>query len=103
MSRARKSLLGAGVLCAVVAWGAPLRAQGRFVVVARDALAVVPGLTLVTIRDSVQEACYILFVIEDAPPAVTDRPGEPPTLPAAAAIRDAQLQQLSAEFERTQY
>ena len=80
-----------------------MRGQGRFVVVARDALPLVPGLSVVTVRDSVQEACYVLFLIEDAHPAIARDRGELPTLADAAALREARLQELSAEFERMQY
>jgi len=61
----------------------------------------VPGLQIVTLRDTAaQNACYTLFVVE-APPAASQPP--PQAIDSAAAARDQRLQALSADFERAQY
>lgn len=104
MSRAWCFLFAAVMLWAVAVGGAQQRTPGRFVAVTQDALPAMPGLQVVTIRDSVQDACYVLFVMEGEHPASSGDQGEPPpTLAAATALRDAKLQQLGVEFERTQY
>lgn len=102
MSKRQALLVGASALCALLTGGAELRAQGRFVAVTRDEITAVPGLQVVTIRDTVQEACYVLFMIEGARPP-TIQPPEFATLEAAAALRDQRLQELSTEFERALY
>jgi hypothetical protein len=100
MSRRQALLVGASALCALLTGGAELRAQGRFVAVTRDTITAVPGLQIVTIRDTVQEACYVLFMIEGAQPPTIQPPADFATLEAAAALRDHRLQELSTEFER---
>jgi hypothetical protein len=102
MSKRQALLVGASVLCALFTGGAELRAQGRFVAVTRDAITAVPGLQIVTIRDTVQEACYVLFMIEGARPP-TQPHAESATLEAAAALRDQRLWELSTDFERALY
>jgi hypothetical protein len=103
MSRRQRLLVGGSILCALLTGGAELGAQGRFAAVTRDTIAAVPGLQIVTIRDTVQEACYVLFMIE-GPRLPTIQPhAESATLEAAAAFRDHQLQELSTEFERALY
>ena len=71
--------------------------------VTRDALSAVPGLQIITIRDSVQEACYVLFMIEGARSATIQPQADLANLEAAAARRDSRLQELSTSFEHALY
>ncbi len=83
-------------------WGASaLRAQNRFVAVAHDTIAVVPGLDVVTVRDTAQDVCYVLFTFEGDRSAAAPNAAASPA--AAAAERDRRLQDLAAEFDRSQY
>jgi hypothetical protein len=103
MLRAQAVLMGAGALCLLLAGGTDIRAQGRFTAVARSDVESVPRLQIVTIRDTVQQACYIVFMTGGAPKTSGAPRGEPPPLEDPTAVRDRRLQELSTEFERALY
>jgi hypothetical protein len=90
---------GIGALCALLAIGTTLHAQARFEAMTRDAVAAVPGLEVVTIRDNAVNNCYTLFVIHPVRPAQNLDQVEPMSVEGAAAQRDHRLSELSAEFE----
>jgi len=78
-----------------------LHGQQRFAMISREALPLVPGLQIVTLRDTAsQNACYTLFLVE-APAAASQAP--PQTVESATAARDQRLQALAADFERAQF
>ena len=75
-------------------------AQTRFTVLARDAVGVTPHLQILTIRDAVQETCFLLFVIETPAIGAGGEAIVPSDVTAAASQRDNRLAQLSRAYER---
>lgn len=91
------AFLAMAALCAFAAAG--LRAQGRFEVRARERVAAVAGLEIITVHDAALDACYTMFVLQpqgQTLPAPTGRTN----LQEAAVERDRRLAALNAEFER---
>jgi hypothetical protein len=89
------------VTCFVLLTSGALGAQARFEAMSRDAVAAVPGLQVITIRDNTLNACYTLFVIDAAPPLQPLPPIETRSVQNAAAERDRRLSELSTELEKT--
>ena len=79
--------------------GGVATAQARFDVAAEEVLPAVDGLRIVTVRDTVLNVCYALFVLDARSPAArTANPG-PPNIAAAAGERDRRLSALARDFE----
>jgi hypothetical protein len=95
----QQRIVGIVALCALLATGRTFHAQARFEAVTHDAVPVVPGLEVVTIRDKVVNDCYTLFVIHPVRPAQNLDHVEPMSVEGAAAQRDHRLSELSAELE----
>jgi hypothetical protein len=89
------------VLCALLAGAGAVQAQARFDSVTREAVAAVPGLEVLTVRDRALESCYTLFLFQPPSPAAVAPPVDSTTLAAAAAERDSRLDALSADLQRT--
>jgi hypothetical protein len=98
----RLRIIGAVLMSAAIAAGTvqDARAQRRFVFVGSEPQLAVPGLEIVTLRDTVQDACYLLFVMK-GPAAVPQAPSL--ALDAAKAERDRKLAGLAGQFDRAQY
>jgi hypothetical protein len=90
--RARRAV--AVLLCAI-AISSALDAQGRFRALSRDTLG---GLEVVTMLDTAQNACYLLFVA--APASSASSPIDPQLydVASAAAIRDQRLAELNYSY-----
>jgi hypothetical protein len=95
-------MIGAVLMAAAVAAGAvqDAGAQQRFVLVGSEPQLALPGLEIVTIRDTVQDACYLLFVVKGRPAGLEQAPL---ALEAAKAERDRKLAALAGQFDRAQY
>ena len=87
MCRAATVRLAAGVAAALLTAGT-VHAQ-RFDAARRETVAAIPGLDVVTIRDTALNACYTLFIME---------PGVQPARPSRAD--PASLQDLAEERDR---
>lgn len=97
LGRYALAVAGAVVACATIAAGGENRAQSRFTAVSRDSVAGAPGLQIVTLRDTVANACYTVFILEASPSL--GRSGSP-SVEAAADDRDRQLAALIADLDR---
>jgi hypothetical protein len=71
--------------------------QARFQATSREVVGSAPGLQIVTVRDSMLNACYTVFVI-DASSVASPAPAAA-NIEDAARERDQRLSDLSAEFE----
>jgi hypothetical protein len=96
----RYGAVAIGALCAMLAAGATVQAQTRFDSVAREAVAAVPGLEVVSVRDLALGSCYTLFLFQPQLATPVTAPVESTTLDAAAAKRDGRLDALSADLQR---
>lgn len=93
-------LIAGTVLCATLAVAASLHAQTRFTMLSSEVVSVAPNLQVMTIRDVVQNSCYVLFVIE-APASTARRVGvQAADVAAAAQDRDQRLEALSRQYEQ---
>jgi hypothetical protein len=99
MSFQPRLLLYGAVLCAAFINSPGLDAQARFEALSRDAVAAVPGLQVVAVRDATLNVCFTLFVFAPVQPAAPPR-AEPRNISDAATTRDQQLAALGTEFER---
>jgi hypothetical protein len=101
MSRSTTICLAAGV-AAVLLTASTAHAQ-RFDAARREAVAAIPGLDVVTIRDTVLNACYTLFIMESAVQPARPLRADPASVQDLANERDRRLAELLAEYERSQY
>ena len=87
------------VVCFIAA-AANARAQARFDAVDQSGISGVPGLRIITVRDKVLNACYLVFV-GDSGSSATPRPRAAFTdLEQARAARDTRLAELLRGFEQ---
>ena len=100
MTRTRNTTAAIGALCALLAAGATLEAQARFESVTREAVAEVPGLEVVSVRDRALGSCYTLFLFQPLAAAAVTAPVDSPTLEEAAAERDRRLDAIGADLQR---
>jgi hypothetical protein len=85
-----------------------LSAQNRFEALKQDTIPGVGGLRIITVRDTLLDACYTLFMTESST-ADTGAPSAPPIddarqqsiqrLRDAAALHDERISELKAQFE----
>lgn len=94
--------IAACVAAAVLADSPALLAQ-RFDSVKRETVTAIPGLDVVTIRDTVLNACYTLFILEPVVQPARSAPADARSVQDLAQERDRQLAALIAEYERSQY
>jgi hypothetical protein len=97
------------MLCGALLLTAPsLSAQNRFEALKQETVPGVGGLRIVTVRDTLLDACYTLFMTE--PPSTADNAAPPPPiddaqqqsiqrLRDAAALHDEQVVALRTQFE----
>ena len=97
-TRTRIRWFVAAAACALTAVGV-VKAEERFEVTGREPLAAIAGVEIVTVRDTLLNACYTLFVAQPArlPAAPHD---ESTSLHDLATERDRRLSALTDEFER---
>ena len=100
MTERRRTAAAIGASCALLAASATVQAQTRFDSVAREAVAAVPGLEVVSVRDLALGSCYTLFLFQPQSPAPVTAPVDSTTLDAAVAKRDRRLDALSADLQR---
>jgi hypothetical protein len=89
-----------GALCLLLALNATLKAQARFDYVTREAVAAVPGLEVINVRDRAFGSCYTLFLFQPQLMASVTAPVDAQSVLAAAAERDRRLDAVSAELHR---
>jgi hypothetical protein len=89
------TLLAGGLLFG----SATLASQTRFTALSRESVSAVPNLEIVTLRDTVQGACYLLFVTE--PPASPARHFgvEETDITSAAQWRDRRQAEVMEAYE----
>lgn len=100
MREERPTVAAVVALCALFAAGVTAQEQGRFDRVAREAVAAVPGLEVVSVRDRALGSCYTLFLFQPQLVAPVAAPSDAQTVVAAAAERDRRLDAVSAELHR---
>jgi len=100
MTRQRPTATVIGAWCVLLAASATIRAQVRFDAVAREAVAAVPGLEILSVRDQALGSCYTLFLFQPQSPAPVTAPVDSTTLDAAVAERNRRLDALSANLQR---
>jgi hypothetical protein len=100
MSEQRPTVAAVVALFALFASGVTAQAQGRFDAVAREAVAAVPGLEVVSVRDRALGSCYTLFLFQPQLVAPVTGLIDAQTVVAAAAERDRRLDAVSAELHR---
>jgi hypothetical protein len=109
MGNRRGHAIAAGIsmLCgALLLTPSLLSAQNRFEALKQDMIPGVAGLRVITVRDTVLDACYTLFVTEpasapvyaQAPPIDSEQQQAIQRLRDAAALHDEQVSQLKAQF-----
>ena len=96
----RQTVATTGALCLLLALNATLKAQAHFDHVTRDAVAAVPGLEVVTLRDQALGSCYTLFLFQPQSVAPVTAPVDAQSIVAAATERDRRLDAVSAELHR---
>ena len=98
---------GISMLCgALLLTPCSLSAQNRFEALRQETIPGVAGLRVITVRDTVLDACYTLFMTESAsaaeiappPPIDDERQQSIQRLRDAAALHDEQVSQLKAQF-----
>jgi hypothetical protein len=100
----------ASLLCGALSLMAvSLSAQSRFEALKQDTIPEVAGLRIITVRDTLLNSCYTLFMIESPPPVDTGAPATPPIddarqqsiqrLRDAGVRHDRQVGQLKTQFE----
>jgi len=89
------SALAVPWICLVLA--SPISAQGRFQTTDATVLPALPGMRVVSVRDSLRNRCYLAFV-EDAARA-DSATIDPPDVAAAASQRDHDLANLVHAYE----
>jgi hypothetical protein len=92
--------MGRALVTAMLVIPIVLDAQGRFRALADDGVAIVPNLRIVTILDTVQDACYLLFMVEPELPAGARVAAQPSDIDNAAARRDRRLAELNDRYEQ---
>ena len=100
MTERRRTAAAIGASCALLAASTAVQAQARFDSVARETVAAVPGLEVVSVRDLALGSCYTLFLFQPQSPAPVTAPVDSTTLDAAVAKRDRRLDALSADLQR---
>ena len=95
--RVRKTLSATVVLTICLAVAPPLSAQERFHTTDATVLPALPGMRIVSVKDSLRNRCYLAFVEDAARPdaALID----PPDVTAAASQRDHDLASLVHAYE----
>jgi hypothetical protein len=101
MCRSATRRLAAGVTAALLT-ASTAHAQ-RFDAARREAVAAIPGLDVIMIRDTVLNACYTLFVMEPVGESARPLRADPASIPDLANERDRRLAALLAEYEQSQY
>ncbi|HVG56792.1 MAG TPA: hypothetical protein VM846_20305 [Vicinamibacterales bacterium] len=94
--------IAAPLVTVLFAVSAPAYAQ-RFDAARRETVAAIPGLDVVTIRDTTTNTCYTLFILE---PSIQPTPSSVPDQRSAQELadeRDRRLAGLLAEYERSQF
>jgi hypothetical protein len=92
----------AAVVAAALLTASSAHAQ-RFDAARRETVAAIQGLDVVTIRDTVLNACYTLFIMESVVQPVRPVRADPASLQDLAEERDRRLSALLVEYERSQY
>jgi len=87
------------IVCALLNATA-VSAQTRFEAIDHGAISAAPALQIVTIRDNLLKACYLVFVTELAPPSSSVAGTELPDILAAVTARDARLADLLRTFDQ---
>jgi len=100
MTGKRYGVAAIGASCALLAVSATVQAQARFDAVTREAVAAVPGLEVVSVRDLALGSCYTLFLFQPQSPTPVTAPVDSTTLDAAVAERNGRLDALSADLQR---
>jgi hypothetical protein len=100
MTEQRPTAAAMVALCALFAAGVTAQEQGRFDPVVREAVAAVPGLEVVSVRDRALGSCYTVFLFQPQSPAPITDPVDSLTLDAALGKRDRKLEALSADLQR---
>ncbi|HET9831245.1 MAG TPA: hypothetical protein VFP91_06040 [Vicinamibacterales bacterium] len=108
-TRRRHVIAACALLLGSSLWLAPtwLSAQNRFEALKQDTIAEVPGLRIITVRDTLLDTCYTLFMSEPsgvadigAPPPIDDeRQQAIQRLRDAAERHDREVGNLKAQFE----
>ncbi|HEX5108268.1 MAG TPA: hypothetical protein VFV95_07475 [Vicinamibacterales bacterium] len=94
--------IAAPLVTVLLAVSVPAYAQ-RFDAARRETVAAIPGLDVVTIRDTVTNSCYTLFILEPAIPRVPSVVPDQRSAQELADERDRRLAALLAEYERSQF
>src|SRR5262245_30775724 len=100
MSRRAIVRIAAPLVTALLACSAPALAQ-RLDAARREPVAAIPGLDIVTIRDTATNTCYTLFILE---PSIQRVPSIVPDQRSAQELadeRDRRLAALLADYERS--
>jgi len=103
MSSRLRCRVGAAIVAAMLSGAAAVHAQVRFDAPRRESVPAIPGLEIVTIRDSTLNACYTLFIMEPAAQWPPTRSTDSPSIQDLARERDRLLAALNAEYEHSQY
>lgn len=102
MSRRAIVRIAAPLVTVLLALSAPAHAQ-RFDAARRETVAAIPGLDIVTVRDTATNTCYTLFILE---PSIQRVPSIVPDQRSAQELadeRDRRLAALLADYERSQF
>lgn len=99
-SAAAPRLAGLSAIACALLSAAPVFAQTRFEAIDHGAISGAPPLQIVTIRDNVLKACYVVFVTEVAPPSSSIVGAELPDIQAAVTARDERLADLLRAFDQ---
>jgi hypothetical protein len=105
----KEDLMGASALriaacvAAAVLADSPAMLAQRFDAAKREAVTAIPGLDVVTIRDTSLNVCYTLFILEPAVQPAASAPADARSIQDLAHERDRQLAAVIAEYERSQY
>jgi hypothetical protein len=91
--------MGIVAMTGVAAGAGPADGAARFEVIDQSAVALVPGLRALTVRDSARRTCYRIFVNEPASRGDAGSRLQLPDLDQAANTRDRQLADLLHSYE----
>ena len=98
--RGTTASLAAAGLVLVLTGATSVAAQDRFQALAADTVSSTPDLQIITVRDSAQGACYLVFMMAPPPLPPRDRL-QPADLAAAAMWRDRKLAEVSSVYEQS--
>ena len=94
-----RRMIAAGVIACLAIAAKIESGQSRFEATDRTDLTGVPGLRIISVRDTVLKTCYTLFVVEAADAAGGGSRIEYTDIGRAAAVRDQRLRELLVGFE----